>query len=90
MNRDEARALLRQHLEKYRERAYAELAKMVDACDVASVSGPSGVAYQIEVLIFWDAKPGGAVRVSGGIDDGGLSAFAPLSEGFLVPPPVAG
>jgi len=40
------------------------------------------VTYQVEIDVFWDDKPGGAVRVLGMIDDGGWRAFMPMCEAF--------
>ena len=48
--------------------------------------GASGSAYQLEVDVFWDDKPGGQIRVAAGVDDGGLRAFFPVAHDFLVPP----
>jgi len=50
------------------------------------VTGTSGTHYQIEVEIFWDNKPNGNARVLGLIDDGGIRAFLPLSEDFIMTP----
>jgi hypothetical protein len=45
--------------------------------------GPSGVEYQIEILILWDSTPNGVIRVLGFIDDGGWRAFVPLTDSIL-------
>jgi len=50
----------------------------------SEVRGASGTAYQIEIQFFWDDKPGGTIRVAGSIDDGGIRAFVPLTDSFLV------
>lgn len=73
-------------MERYRECPYDQLAARVGSCDVEEVSGPSGVAYQLEFQIVWDGNPGGDVRVIGGIDDGGLRAFVPLTDSFIMAP----
>ena len=36
--------------------------------------------------LCWDAHPNGNVRVSAGIDDGGLRAFLPLTSDFIKAP----
>ena len=85
MNAREARALLSLELARWRERSYDELVSRIDAEPVTGeITGPPGVRYQFEIQVFWDAKPGGVVRVLGSIDDGGLRAFAPVSDGFLM------
>ena len=86
MNRDEALAVLDAHLEKYRRRPYAELAKSLGNQGCDEVVAESGASYQIEVDIVWDGKPGGNLRVIGSVDDGGWRAFAPLSRSFIIGP----
>ena len=86
MNKEEARAILAQRLGCYREWRYDKLAARVGSCDVEEVTGSSGVAYQLEFQIVWDGKRGGDVRVLGGIDDGGLRAFLPLTDDFIMAP----
>ena len=86
MDRDEARSILRDHLEQYRTRSRDELTPLIDEPEVAEVTGPSGVRYQLEVLAVWDNRTDGDLRVMGAIDDGGLSAWFPLSEDFIMAP----
>ena len=86
MNHEEARALLRQHLEGYRRRPYAELVRLLGQPQVTQLNGASDVTYQVEVEIFWDARPGGAIRVLGSIDDGGWRALKPLCDDFILAP----
>jgi len=86
MDKAEARQLLRQHLDGYRTRGYGELAKLVGQLDVAEVAGASATSYQIEVQVLWDDKPHRDIRVMGGIDDGGLRAFLPLTDSFIMAP----
>ena len=49
-------------------------------------SAPAGREYQTEVNVLWDDRPGGNIRVIGSIDDGGLRAFAPLTDSFIKAP----
>jgi nanoRNase/pAp phosphatase (c-di-AMP/oligoRNAs hydrolase) len=88
MNKKEANSIVSEHLARYRSRPYAELASWAreDRIDTAEAVGPSGTRYQIEVRFFWDAKPEGDVRVCASIDDGGISAFVPLTEDFILSP----
>lgn len=48
--------------------------------------GDSGTDYQIEIEVMWDGKGGGDLRVLGSIDDGGVRAFCPLCDSFIVTP----
>jgi hypothetical protein len=85
MNEDEARTVLRDHLQAYRRRTHGELASLVGRSEAVELRGASGVVYQLEVQVVWDERPGGAVRVLGAIDDGGWRAFMPLCEDFIAP-----
>lgn len=58
MDDEEARALLRDHLEGYRRRAYGDLVALLGKPQVAELRGASGVTYQIEVEVHWDDRPG--------------------------------
>ena len=85
MGNSEARKLIAGELESYRAKPYEELAAMVGAEPVTfEKHGENGGWYQLEVMVFWDHKRGGNVRVVGNIDDGGFQAFCPLSHDFIM------
>ncbi len=86
MNRDEALAILERELERYRRLPYAELLALTDEGLYHEVAGASGVTYRVSIEAFWDDEPGGDLRVSGAVDDGGWRAFAPLVSDFIVSP----
>lgn len=86
MDKQEAEQLLAMKLAEYRKLPNAELAAKFGDDDYLEVTGESGTEYQIEVQFMWDHKPGRVVRVSAGIDDGGLRAFVPLCQDFIVSP----
>ena len=87
MDNHEATTLLRKELGALRRRSYEELAKLAGgSLPTIAVTGLSGTVYQIEIDVLWDDSPGGAIRVVGSIDDGGLRAFVPLTEDFSVSP----
>ena len=50
------------------------------------VLGESGAVYQVETQVFWDGPPDDDVRVIASIDDGGWSAFMPMSQDFIMAP----
>jgi hypothetical protein len=50
------------------------------------VVAASGAVYQIETQVFWDGKPERDIRVMVSVDDGGISAFKPLTDDFIVAP----
>ena len=87
MNKQEAIKILEQELTEYRPKPYSQLCEIIDSEPVTKeVKAPNGTAYQIEIMVHWDDKPGGDIRVSGSVDDGGWRAFLPLTSGFIKAP----
>jgi hypothetical protein len=88
MDKKEARSILAEHLARYRSRSYAELATWIreSRIDTPQAVAPSGARYQIEVQFFWDDTPNGNVRVYASIDDGGMLAFLPITDSFILSP----
>ena len=87
MNKEEARQILEGEMTSFRANSYRELIAMIDAEPTTKErTGSTGKWYQIEIQAFWDDQPQGNIRVMGSIDDGGLSAFAPLSKDFIKSP----
>lgn len=87
MNKQESLALLREHLHGYRCRSYHDLVGLLGRSQgTTEIRGASGVLYQITVVIHWDDKPQGALRVIGSIDDRGWRAFMPVTEDFIFAP----
>jgi hypothetical protein len=88
VDRAEALSLLRRELASYAARPHAELATLAGGTDVVVRQGASGTEYQLEVETRWDDHVGGALRISGAIDDGTLRAsLRPLAEDVLVDAP---
>jgi hypothetical protein len=70
---DEARAILDAELVEFDKCSYDELRTLVGAPTVTkTVDGRTGVRYQVETRVVWDAEQGGDLRVVGCVDDGGL------------------
>ena len=84
MNREEARQVLAQVVSRYQARTYDDLLYLLDAPDTSDITAESGTNYQLEVQAVWDDEEGGSLRVVGSIDDGGLRAFLPITEDFVV------
>jgi hypothetical protein len=87
MDRVEAKWLLLRRMVAFRRRPYKELRSMFGNHTESSIRGRLGAEYCVEVEVFWDDQPNGDIRISGAIDDGGRSAFCPLTWGDLVSPP---
>jgi len=86
MNNAEARSVLEIELAKYRARPYRELVALIGNPRTIEVTGPSGTLYQIEIQALWDdpKKTDGVLRVAGAVDDGGIRAYMPLTDTFLL------
>ena len=89
MDNEEALSLLKDFLDEVEASGYDVLSKRTGESDALEVEGASGKKYQIEYDILWDHKPDGAIRIIGSVDDGGLCAFAPLTESRRVTPSVS-
>lgn len=86
MNKQEAIAVLQMELEPYRRLAYTDLQAKVGEDRHFKVIAPSGTEYQVEVQVLWESAPGRNLLVIGSVDDGGLRAFMPLCDTFVVEP----
>ena len=88
-DKEEARLLLSDELEKVGNLGYAQLRKVfVEQKDIQcfDVTGASGVEYQVEIQGWGDGDEEEDIRILGGIDNGGLSAYVPLSDSFIMRP----
>ena len=86
MNNVEARGIVVAESAKYRAKGYKDLLALLGRQDHYEVSGASGTLYQMKILAFWDDKPNGVLRVRAAIDDGGIRAYVPMIEDFLITP----
>lgn len=85
MDRKEARALLTEELNRFRAMAPAGLRALIGEAQVKEIKSRSGAGYTIETDVVWDDKQKTTLRVMASIDDGGLSAWLPMTESLLVP-----
>ena len=84
MNKTEAMQIIQAELESFRSKPYAELASLIDSePSVGQRDGLSGKEYQFEIMVYWDDKPDGDVRVIGNVDDGGWRAYFPMGTSFI-------
>ena len=86
LDKEIAMAVLAEQLGLYRTKPYAVLKELIGRVDASEVATPDGLAYQIEIQVFWDDKPDGDIRVIGAIDDSGWRAFFPLGDSFIMTP----
>jgi len=78
--------VLNTSLNKYRAKSYNELQYLLNEQDTLEVKTESGTKYQLEIQAVWDDKKDGNLRVVGSIDDGGLRAFKPITNDFIITP----
>jgi hypothetical protein len=101
VNKAEARRFLAEEIAGLRALSYEELRSRIprrrrrflfvelvgeDQATTREVVADSGTRYQLETQVFWDGKPERDIRVMVSIDDGGLSAFLPISDDFIIAP----
>ena len=102
MDKAEARRVLADEVARLRGLSYAELSGRIPArprrvlgivrvvegpeVETCDVTAESGTRYQRESQVLWDGKAGGDIRVLVAVDDGGVSAFKPLTDSFILAP----
>jgi hypothetical protein len=86
LDRAEAQMILRSELQRYRQRQYPELAQLVGNRERKEIAGRSGARYQVVVSGHWDGKANQDVRVIAAIDNGGRSAWIPMTDSFILNP----
>ena len=83
----EARAELQRLVTDHEGRSYAHWADLIEKVKGSEFTTKQGNWYQAEIEVFWDSHPGGTIRVVFAIDDGGRSAFFPMTDSLLIEPP---
>jgi len=84
MDKKEAKSILSEIIEFYREKDFLELKEFIDSePDTGETVGKSGEKYQYEIQAFWDDSACGNIRIIGSIDNGGWRAFKPISDDFI-------
>ena len=86
MNTVEAKGILDDQLLKYRSKSYTDLVSLIENSESLEITAASGTWYQLKFFAAWDDNPNDVLRVFGSIDDGGLRAYFPLGDNFLVNP----
>jgi len=86
MTREEQRSALREALETWAQRGYCLLVNKIGDVERLVIHGDHDREWFVEIRMSWDDKPGGDIRVTGTIDDGGIGAFFPTTDSVLVSP----
>lgn len=87
-HKNEMIQILEREVSKLRTQSYIELLHWAKSqkASYMKTSGRSGKEYQISSQAFFDDKKRQTIRVMVSIDDGGLSAFVPKNESFIMAP----
>ena len=101
MTKDEMRAVMSEHLAKFRACSYAQLAERVErdrrehnCLEHIEGTASDGTKYQMEFQVFWDDKPLGDIRVCGDLSAepqrpllGFIPVFMPdVTDSFIMSP----
>ena len=84
MSRVEARRLAALRLQELRQVPYADLRS---SNGTETRQGQDGVAYQVQTQSWVEDAATGEIRVMVSVDDGGWSAFLPVSTDFIATAP---
>jgi len=89
-NKTEALSILDREMSRFSDISYDECIRDVEGNPVVSknITGESGVEYQVEIEMIWDHLRNGPIRIIGGIDDGRLRAYKPLTRSIIIKSPV--
>jgi hypothetical protein len=86
VNKHDAHELLSRRIAELRPLPYRDLLSLLGNPQLTEAIGPSGALYAIEAETLWDDRPAGNLRVIVSIDDGGWSAFSPMTSDFIKGP----
>ena len=86
MSHEVAYEFINQEISSLHTQSYADLVARIGKAEHKEFLAHDGNHYVLEVEIFWDSKKGGDIRVMVCADGGGMSAFVPLCEDFVMAP----
>jgi hypothetical protein len=85
-DRAEAARELQRLVTEHSGRSYAHWTHLVGYKKRCEFITDEGTWYQANIEAVWDDEPGGSVRVLFSLDDGGASAFFPMTDALLIEP----
>ena len=85
-NKMEAKSELKRLVAEQEQYSYDALRRLVGQRKRVEFTAATGTWYQAVVEVMWDDEPDGTIRVFVSLDDGGASAFHPMTDSILVEP----
>jgi len=87
MENEMLKSLLKEKLLEFQKLSYEELFQFMDN-PKSEKYGEGDDFYQVEMESLWDDAKGETknLRVMVAIDDGGIKAFSPLTDDFIITP----
>jgi hypothetical protein len=87
ISREVARGIIEERLNHLRQVPYAELVKRRGETHFESIAGARGREYRVETSVIWDRpKKKDNLRVLVSVAGGGVSAWRPMLEDFILAP----
>jgi len=86
MGHEIAYDFINEEMSLLRTQPYADLVSRIGKPEHKEFVAHDGNRYQLETEVFWDSKTGGDIRVMVCADGGGVSAFLPVSDSFIMAP----
>jgi hypothetical protein len=85
--KEKLKKILNEKISGLQKLSYKELCKLIDN-PKTETNGEGKEFYQVEIESFWDDGKGISknLRVTASIDNGGIRAFFPLTDSFIIMP----
>jgi hypothetical protein len=83
---DPTKTFLARKIDELRRLPYEQLQARVGKVDKEEFDTGDGGFVALQIMGFWDDRKKGHVRILVNADDGGLRAFMPRSDSFIVAP----
>src|SRR5579864_419466 len=87
ISREVVRGIIEERLKHLRQVPYAELLKRQGETHFECIPGAKGRGYRVETSVIWDRpKKKDDLRVMVSVSGGGVSAFKPMLDNFILAP----
>jgi len=86
MSHEIAYDFINEEISQLRCKPYADLVERIGNPEHKDLLTHDGNRYQLEIEVFWNSRKGGDIRVMVCADGGGVSAFVPVCDDFVMTP----